>query len=188
MPDPAPNPASASSANPAAGNGGNPNPAAGQSPADAKPDPAAVQKLVQAAHEAYTLNPGNCSGAVHYVITKLVDPDAKYLLANQLMDTISKKDSGWRKVTLDEAGQLASQGKVVVGGLAAPGGHGHVIVVLPGLKAAGGYNGIKPNGSYPMAMSTSLAHWAGAISDDTKTVRDPWSRSDWPNVTFWTPQ
>ncbi|GLQ98954.1 hypothetical protein GCM10007863_33740 [Dyella mobilis] len=66
------------------------------------------------------------------------------------------------------------------------------IVVLPGKKPAGGFvvkgKVMHQFGSFPMAMSTSLIAWPGAISDDMKTVRDAWADRDWKRVTFWTPQ
>ncbi|MBM7130979.1 hypothetical protein [Dyella mobilis] len=172
----------------------NPNAAATQSqdPNAAKaPDPAAVQNLLTTAHKAYTLFPNNCSGSVHYVINQLVDPDAKYLLANQLLASFEVKGSGWRKVTLEEASRLADQGQVVVGGLVEA-RHGHVVIVLPGKwKSSGGYTArgkVMPHtGQYPLVMSTALGDWPGAKSDGDKTVFDPWGdRKTFQKVTFWT--
>lgn len=151
-------------------------------------------RLLAVAHQAYLRYPRNCSGAVHYVITQLVDPKATYRLANQLMQWMESPESGWRRVhSLSEASKLADQGKVVVAGLADMHGNGHVIVVLPGpWKHAGGFMArgrlLPPSGLYPPAMSTSLGRWPGAMSDDDKTVRDPWSASDWRKVSFWTPE
>ncbi|MHB1303882.1 MAG: hypothetical protein ACYCZB_10470 [Acidiphilium sp.] len=163
------------------------------------PYTAAAQQLTQIASEAFRLYPGNCSGAVHYVITKLVDPKTPYRLANQLMQHFAVPNSGWHKVnTLKEASTLADQGKVVVGGLMEPGGHGHVIIVLPGpWKPAGGYvadGRMMPHfGLYPPAMSTAWSPpgkqpWPGAISDGDKTIFDPWFNTNkitFDKVTFW---
>lgn len=166
----------------------------GSSAAAGKPQANPIAQLLTAAHQAYVRYPRNCSGAVHYVITKLVDPKAPYRLANQLMTWFASPNSGWRQVlSLREASRLADQGKVVVAGLASKHGNGHVIVVLPGAwRPAGGYvargRRLPESGSYPRAMSTSLGPWPGAMSDDDKTVRDPWSAADWHAVTFWTPR
>jgi hypothetical protein len=46
---------------------------------------------------------------------------------------------------------------------------------------------LRSSGQYPPAMSTSSSGYPGAMSRGDKTVRDPWTRADWPNVTFWTP-
>lgn len=160
--------------------------------ATSPPNQAAAQTLIAVAHQAYTLYPKNCSGSVHYIITQLVDPNAPYLLANQLMQWLASPANGWRQVTLKEASDLANQGKVVVGGLAQTGGHGHVVIVLLGQwKMSGGYlarGQVMPSsGMYPLAMSTSLGPWPGAVSDGTKTVFDPWGdRRTFQKVSFWT--
>jgi hypothetical protein len=131
---------------------------------------------------------------VHYVIKTLVDPKAPYHLANHMMADFAAPGSGWREVmTTTEAAALANQGVVVVGGLAEPGKHGHVIIVFPGpMKASGGYvahgKTMRSHGLFPLAMSTSLGSWPGAVSDGTKTVFDPWaSDAIFKRVTFWTP-
>jgi hypothetical protein len=161
---------------------------------------AAAQKLSQVAKRAFQLYPGNCSGAVHYVITQLVNPASQYRLANQLLQWFASPHSGWQQVkTLKEASALADQGKVVVGGLMNPTGHGHVIIVLPGpWKPAGGYYAhgqLMPRfGLYPPAMSTAWsppgqAPWPGAVSDGDKTVFDPWFNTNkitFNKVKFWT--
>lgn len=160
----------------------------------------AAQKLTQAANQAFRLYPGNCSGAVHYVITHLINPKSPYRLANQLLQWFATPNSGWQRViSLRQASALADQGKVVVGGLAEPTGHGHVIIVLPGpWKPAGGYRvhgRVMPHfGLYPPAMSTAWSPpgkqpWPGAISDGDKTIFDPWFNTDkimFSKVTFWT--
>jgi hypothetical protein len=84
---------------------------------------------------------------------------------------------------LKKASELAGQGKVVVGGMAEPSGHGHVIIVLPGRwKPADGYMAdgrLMPFvGLFPPAMSTALAPpghkpWPAAVSDGDKTAYDP---------------
>jgi hypothetical protein len=77
-------------------------------PSDVKP----VQKLMEVAEAAFNANPGNCSGAVYYVSSNLVDPaqipsTAHYLQANQLMQTISTPGSHWRQVsTMEDASAL----------------------------------------------------------------------------------
>lgn len=162
------------------------------------PNPAAAQKLIQVARVAFAQNPGNCSGAVRYVIKTLVDPSVPLLLANALMQKFAASGSGWKKVSWQDASALANQGKVVVGGLAEPGRHGHVLIVLPGpWKPSGGFKAdgklMMSHGLFPPAMSTALpppggVAWPGAISDGDKTIRDPWSSADWIKVTFWTKQ
>lgn len=162
------------------------------------PNSADANKLTQVAQIAYLQNPGNCSGAVYYVIKTLVDGTARYLLANALMLKISAPNRSWRHVIWQDTSILANQGKVVVGGLVEPGHHGHVIIVLPGpWKPSGGYKAhgkiVSSHGHFPPAMSTALPPpggiaWPGAIGDGDKTIRDPWSKANWSKVTFWTKQ
>ncbi|HQT83581.1 MULTISPECIES: hypothetical protein [Acidiphilium] len=157
---------------------------------------AAVQ-LKKVANAAFLANPSNCSGAVHDVIKKLVDAQFAYRQANQLILYLANPAHGWKQVGLKKASELADQGKVVVGGMAEPSGHGHVIIVLPGRwKPAGGYMAdgrLMPFvGLFPPAMSTALAPpghkpWPGAVSDSDKTVYDPWFNArKFPLVRFWT--
>lgn len=156
----------------------------------------AAQQLDKVAHAAFLNNPGNCSGAVHDVIKALVDPTIPNMAANPLILYLSSPAHGWKHVTMQEASKLADQGKVVVGGLADPHGHGHVIIVLPGRwRPAGGYMAQGQRmpfvGLFPPAMSTALAPpgrnpWPGAVSDGDKTVYDPWFNARiFPLVRFW---
>ena len=156
----------------------------------------AVQRLITVAHEAFERNPGNCSGAVHYVITHLVNANEPYRTANDLMKSVHRHENGWRQVvTLEEASNLANQGKLVIAGLANPdvGKSGHVVVILPGpWKQNGGFSlpsgTVLPPGKLlsPPVMSTSSDHYAGAISDGDKTLFDAWGKDDRKNITLWT--
>ncbi len=150
--------------------------------------PSLARDLITTATEAYKLYPKNCSGAVHWVIVNMVDPQMPPLVANDLMGYFASPANGWRQVlSIQEASDLANRGIVVVAGKATHGGYGHVIIVLPGpWKPAGGYLGIPKNGSYPPAMSTSIGTWAGAVSNGDKTIRDPWTETDWKSVSYWT--
>jgi hypothetical protein len=146
------------------------------------------------------MNPGNCSGAVYWVVINMVDPAMPNLLANQMMGFFANPMNGWRQVKdINEASSLANRGIVVVAGKPEnqPGKHGHVIIVLPGpWKPAGGYmaNGsLMPHvGLYPPAMSTAWSSpgsspWPGAVSNGDKTIYDPWyNREAFRQVTFWT--
>jgi hypothetical protein len=162
----------------------------------------AAEILLQTAHDAFARFPGNCSGSVHYVVQQLVDPAAPGLLANDMLVWLADGRNGWAQVDgFADASPLAERGQVVIAGAPEVSGHGHVIVVVPGVwRPAGGYhaNGamMPAVGNYPLAMSTALAPiggaaWPGAISDCTKTVYDPWFRANpavsaFRGVTFWT--
>jgi hypothetical protein len=151
-----------------------------------RPDPN-PQTLREVAQEAFTKNPGNCSGAVYYVITHLVDSQAQYHQANELMQIVSIPGSGWKQVnSMEEAVQLADQGIVVIAGLAdIEAGHfGHVVVVLPGGKIPS----INRKEISAPVMSTSLSNYPGAISNGDKTVYDVWGRKKIQMVTYWTPE
>ncbi len=76
--------------------------------------------------------------------------------------------------------------------------NGHVVVIYPGpKKTSGGYpitfDGktitARSHGIFPLAMSTSLGSWVGAMSDGTKTVWDAWGKdANFALVKFWTPK
>ena len=76
--------------------------------------------------------------------------------------------------------------------------NGHVVVIYPGpKKTSGGYpitfDGktitARSHGIFPLAMSTSLGSWVGAMSDGTKTVWDAWGDDGkFAQVKFWTPK
>jgi hypothetical protein len=150
-----------------------------------------VARLKTACHEAYKAHPRSCSHAVWYVIKKIVDETFQYQQANPLIDMLDKQ---WTAVDVAAAAQLANQGDVVVGGLKAT-QNGHVVIVFPGpMKSRGGYiatvrgrpTRIAERGSYPLALSTSMGSWPGAMSDGDKTVWDPWGNDDtFKNVKFW---
>ncbi len=152
----------------------------------------AVEALKAACHAAYRAHPGSCSNAVHAIVVHLVDPDFTYQPANAMIDTLR---GSWTAVDAEAAGALAARGEVVVGGRKdTP--NGHVIIVYPGApKPCGGYCAVDrkgdeytlpAKGSYPLAMSTSLGHWPGAMSDGDKTVWDPWgSDKAFASVGFW---
>jgi len=148
-------------------------------------------KLQTTCHEAYKAYPNSCSHAVWYIITKLVDEKFQYQQANPLIDFLN---TNWTAVDLAAAAKLANEGEVTVGGLKAT-SNGHVIVVFPGpSKTRGGYTAmykgkeikVAERGLYPLALSTSMGSWPGAMSDGNKTVWDPWGNDDsFANVKFW---
>ena len=154
----------------------------------------AVDKLKQAANAAYAANPKSCSHAVWQVIKEYI-PDQPYIVANGLLMQL-ECDNRWKRVRHDELIKLANEGVLIIGGLAGE-KNGHVIVVLPGnAKAPGGYMytskktgkmaRLVKSGMYPLAMSTSIGTWPGAMSNGDKTVWDPWGDDDkFLQVKFW---
>lgn len=152
----------------------------------------AVEKLKKAADDAYATYPKSCSHAVWHVIKQYI-PGQVYLPANTLLLQI-ECDPRWKQVTLMELEKLASDGELIVGGLAdIP--NGHVIIVYPGTsKPAGGFVITKDGkklltqrkGNFALAMSTSIGSWVGAMSKGDKTIRDPWGRDEiFAKVKFW---
>lgn len=157
-------------------------------------DPQAAAKLLTAGQAGYDAYPNDCSHSIWSMLHQL-GLNEPYRVANDVMGHLARKGSGWREVTVAEAGELANAGKVVIGGLAVPGGHGHVVMVMPGaLRASGGYRvgigkkarAIARSGAYPPSASGAMGAWPGAKSRGEKTVRDPWSADDFSKVTFWT--
>lgn len=152
----------------------------------------ATDALSKACDEAYAAYPTSCSHSVWYVITKLVDSTMAHQQANPMIDMLAKS---WTEVDLATAAKLANEGQVVVGGQKAT-GHGHVVIVYPGAaKPRGGYPAtnkegktftVASKGLYPLAMSTSIGTWPGAMSKGDKTVWDPWGTdASFAKVKFW---
>ena len=154
-------------------------------------DPSPTDRLKAAGQAGYDKFPHDCSHSVWEMLHQM-GMDEPYRTANVLMGYLSSASSGWRKVDVIEAGRLANEGKVVIGGLASQSGSGHVVMVMPGAsKPAGGFRMnsgkmLPQSGSFPLSASGAASSWPGAHSRGEKTVRDPWTPSDWPYVTFWT--
>lgn len=152
----------------------------------------AVEKLQSAADEAYALYPKSCSHAVWHVIKQYI-PDRVYVTANPLLLYL-ECDPRWKQVNVSELEKRASDGELIVGGLADK-PNGHVVVVYPGkARMAGGYaftqagkvQTVRARGPYALVMSTSLGRWPGAMSKGDKTVWDPWANDKiFANVKFW---
>jgi hypothetical protein len=146
-------------------------------PAPAGQTPA--QRLLAAGQAAYDEFPNDCSGAVKELLRLTHTPGKPLKDANDFMAMVAKTDSGWRQVTMEEASRLADEGKVVIGGLANPKGHGHLDTVMPGAwHPAGGFTvgntRMPPTPEqYPPAMSgSSNTSWPGTHSRGEKTVYD----------------
>jgi hypothetical protein len=95
-------------------------------------------------------------------------------------DQVAYMESNWKTVTAQQAQEMANAGQPVVAGLANPGGHGHVAIVVPGDGAT------KPDGNfYPNieggAMNTQYT------SHGEKTAGDVWSKSDRGSVKYYVP-
>lgn len=149
-----------------------------------------AERLAAAGRAGYDAFPNDCSHSVWYMLKQL-GLEQRYMVANALMTHVSGRGSGWRQVNVTEAGRLADEGKMVIGGLASSSGSGHVVMVMPGSRPSGGFpmrNG-KPlltAGMFPRSASGASSSWPGAHSRGEKTVRDPWNNQDWARVTFWT--
>jgi hypothetical protein len=170
--------------------------------ADADREQKARTALKQTCDEAFTYAPAakSCSHAVWYVIQKLVDPNAAFRTAN---DLITYMTTNWTRVTLEDGWTLANKGVVVVGGKREA-DNGHVIVIYPGEKVAGGgyqYSAknkltglmetltMRSHGMKPRCLSRSMDSWPGGTSKGEKNVFDPWGHDTaFAQVKFWTPK
>ena len=153
----------------------------------------AVAALTKAGQDGYDAYPRDCSHSIWTMLRLMGSADEPYRTANELMSHMASQGSGWHRVlTVEDASKLANEGKVVLGGLAVPGGHGHVVMVMPGpWHASGGFDMgggrmAQNHGAAPPSASGASSSWAGARSRGEKTVRDPWPQLQWPMVTFWT--
>jgi hypothetical protein len=155
-------------------------------------DRQAVAKLERVAGEAYIKYPKSCSHSVWYVIKQFL-PDQPYMVANALIPALIQ-DKRWKETPLSEVAERASRGELIVGG-ATQDGNGHVVVALPGAeKFNGGFDitvggkqiRARATGLYPLAMSTSIGSWPGAMSNGDKTVFDAWGKdAAFNKVKFW---
>lgn len=151
-----------------------------------------VEKLKSAADEAYRLYPNSCSHSVWHVMKQYI-PDRPYVMANVLLAYL-ECDPRWKRVPVNELERYASDGVLIVGGLA-ENPNGHVVVVYPGTaKLSGGYTAmisgkaqtVSGKKTYARAMSTSMGSWPGAKSKGDKTVWDPWGNDrKFHTVRFW---
>lgn len=154
-------------------------------------DYAAATQLTAAGKMGYATFPNDRSHSVWFMMRRM-GIDEPYRVANDMMNHMAKRGSGWRQVTLAEAAALANTGTVVIGGLASASGSGHVVMVMPGpMRPSGGFRMrdgklLPPSGLYPPSASGAVSTWPGAHGAGEKTVRDPWNPVDWRRVTFWT--
>lgn len=150
-----------------------------------------VRALTAAGAAGYDAHPNDCSRSIWAMFQALHD-DQPYRTANGWMAFLASPNSGWHQVSVEQAGDLANRGTVVIGGLAVQGGSGHVVMVMPGqARPAGGYampgGGTAPvYGAFPPSASGAASRWPGAHSRGEKTVADPWPRDAFHRVTFWT--
>ena len=93
-------------------------------------------------------------------------PDEPYRTSNELMRYGASQGSGWHRVlTVEDASNLANEGKFVLRRLAVPSGHGHVVMVMPGLwHASGGYDTgrgwvAQNHGAAPPSASGATGSW-----------------------------
>jgi hypothetical protein len=180
----------------------NPNPPGPFASTDVDRDEKARAALKQACDEAFVYAPAahSCSHAVWYVIQKLVDAKAPLRTANDLLTYLTKN---WQSVSLEDGWKLANKGAVVVGGKREA-ANGHVIVIYPGDKVAGGgypyqtKNKItgkmetvmmRSHGIRPRCLSRTMGAWPGGTSKGEKNVFDPWGNDlAFGQVRFWTPK
>jgi len=121
-----------------------------------------AQRLLDACLAAYILHPRDCSAAVNEVLKRMADPAVTdpvtvRMDANTLIRFLSDVQHGWTEVGLAEGALLANQGQVVIGGATEPGGHGHVLIIMPGpLQESGGYLYKSRSGKYESKLSILL--------------------------------
>jgi hypothetical protein len=166
---------------------------------DAQRDAEAVEKLKAACLAAYDKHKGSCSHAVNAVIREMLGLDETGWPHRQANALIAFLDGSaeWTVVELDRGYELAQHGVPVIGGKAETGTNGHVVVIYPGAKKPrggytfskdGGLKTVASKGLYPLAMSTSIGSWPGALSKGDKTVWDPWGNdAAFAQVRFWAP-
>ncbi len=144
-----------------------------------------AERLKQVAIQAARNNRRNCSGSVREAAKKLGIDLSVQTAGPQANNQVDYMEKNWRKVSAQEAKELAEQGVFVVAGRKNyP--HGHVAVVVTGRGA------IKPNPVtgenrvWPNIAGGSLGG-ARSYSEGNKTVYDVWGRSQLSQVRYYTP-
>lgn len=94
-------------------------------------------QIKNAAAKAVRSIPGTdsqCSKGVRLAFKNLYGtlPPGMNCLANEMVSYWAKNPSLWKEITLSEAQGYANNGYFVVAGYQNPGGHGHVVVIVPG--------------------------------------------------------
>ncbi len=88
-----------------------------------------------------------CNFSVDHVLArmgyvKMRNPDGKPMMANQMIDFLTRKVDDWQKIEMGAAQDLANDGRVIIAGISEE-PHGHVVVVRPGLEDLSGKWGVK---------------------------------------------
>jgi RHS repeat-associated protein len=99
-------------------------------------------------------------------VTDMVDAQGRPLLANDIAANLAQS-TNWRRVTPEEAKQLANRGVVVIATQRRPDGHGHVATVRPAQAA----QGVRP-GSGPFINNVGTQRYTGVFHQSTVFRRD----------------
>ncbi|HEY9600273.1 MAG TPA: hypothetical protein V6C85_01590 [Allocoleopsis sp.] len=144
-----------------------------------------ADQIKQVAIKAAKNNRRNCSGSVREAALNLgIDLSVK-TAGSQANNQVDYMEKNWRKVSMEEAKELADRGIFVVAGRK-DWPHGHVTIVVKGL----GVNRPDPvTGKprvWPNIAGGSLGSGSG-YSEGNKTILNAWFRRQLNEVRYYTP-
>jgi hypothetical protein len=134
---------------------------------------------------AYQQYSHDCSHYLQTFLQSMGVADTRYRTANEFMNEVQQKDSGWTSVTEQEAVEQSAAGHIVVAGLAQSSGSGHVAVVGPRMIPA---TLARRHPMSPQVFSGATSSWPGTRSQGEHSVADGWPNLDLPKITYWEKQ
>lgn len=154
-------------------------------PSNSNESTSKADRLKQVAIQAAKNHRRNCSGSVREAALKLgIDLSVKTVgpQANHQVDYMEKN---WKKVSMEEAKELAEQGFFVVAGRKdRPHGHVTIVVKGPGVTRPDPVTG-RPR-VWPNIAGGSLGSGSG-YSEGNKTILNAWFRRQLSQVQYYTP-
>jgi len=144
-----------------------------------------ANRIKQVAIQAAKNNKRNCSGSVREAALNLgIDLSVK-TVGPQANNQVDYMDKNWRKVSMEEAKELADRGGFVVAGRK-DWPHGHVTIVVKGSGV------IRPDPItgkprvWPNIAGGSLGSGSG-YSEGNKTILNAWFRRQLNEISYYTP-
>ena len=129
----------------------------------------------------------DCSHYLQAFLINMGFADTPYRTANEFMAFVQQKDSGWVKVTEEEAVRQSANGRIAIAGLADTStstSQGHVAVV--------GQKMMTPTTTTRVSQSPQVFDggrevpgWSANRSMGQNTAADTWENAQWRKVQYW---
>ena len=147
-------------------------------------------KFDAAVADAYKKWSLDCSHYLQAFLKNMGFADTPYRTANEFMAFVQQKDSGWVKVTEEEAVRQSANGRIAIAGLADTStstSQGHVAVVGQKMMSPSTTTRISQS---PQVFGGGVAvpGWSANRSTGQNTVADAWQSDQVRQVTYWVKQ